>query len=201
VRSTAALGRSRYTSIPSGTDASRMYSWYASSRTTRQSLGTRSRNSASSEARTTVPVGLFGLQTKIIRVRGVIAAAIAARSCLSSVSGTRTEEAAARSASAGYASNERQAYMTSAPGSPTASKSCCATPTEPQPTATCEAGTPNRSAIASVRATAPLSGYRLTERAASAITSTTDGSGPYGHSLEDSLYDFPVALVGVRPGL
>jgi hypothetical protein len=56
-------------------------------------------------------------------------------------------------------------------------------------------------AIASVSASAPLSGYRLIDLAASAITSTTDGSGPYGDSLEDSLYVFPVALTGVRPGL
>ena len=43
--------------------------------------------------RTTVPVGLFGLHTKITRVRGVIASAIAARSCVSSFSGTRTSVA------------------------------------------------------------------------------------------------------------
>ena len=56
-----------------------------------------------------MPVGLFGLQTKISRVRGVIAAAIAARSWVSSRSGTRTDSAAARSARVGYASNERHA--------------------------------------------------------------------------------------------
>ena len=58
---------------------------------------------------TTVPVGLFGLQTKISRVRLVIASAMAARSWVSPRSGTRTEAAAARSARIGYASNDRQA--------------------------------------------------------------------------------------------
>ncbi len=105
-----------------------------------------------------MPVGLFGLQTKISLVRGVIAADIARRSWASSSSGTRTELAAARSARVGYASNERHAYMTSAPGSPIASRSCCVTPTEPHPTATCRGGTLNRSAMASVSAAAPLSG-------------------------------------------
>ena len=50
------------------------------SSTTRQSAGTWSRKASSSAVPTTVPVGLFGLQTKISLVRGVIAAAIAARS-------------------------------------------------------------------------------------------------------------------------
>ena len=47
----------------------------------------------SSCSRTTVPVGLLGLQTRMSRVCGVIAAAIAARSWVSSRSGTRTEVA------------------------------------------------------------------------------------------------------------
>ena len=73
-------------------------------------------------------------------------------------------------------------------------------PTDPHPTATCPAGTPNLSATAWVRASARLSGYRLTERASSAMTSITEGSGPNGDSLDESLYDRPVALTGVRPG-
>jgi hypothetical protein len=105
-----------------------------------------------------VPVGLFGLQTKISRVRGVIASAIAARSWVSPRSGTVTESAAARSARVGYASNERHAYMTSAPGSPIASRSCCVTPTDPHPTATWFTGTLKRSAMAWISACAPLSG-------------------------------------------
>ena len=52
-------------------------------------------------SRTTVPVGLFGLQTKISRVCGVIAAAIASRSWVSSRSGTGTEVAPASSAMIG----------------------------------------------------------------------------------------------------
>jgi len=54
------------------------------------------------------------------------------------------------------------------------------TPTEPQPTAMCSGGTANRAAIASVSATAPLSGYLLTCPAAAAMTLTTEGSGPKG---------------------
>jgi hypothetical protein len=147
-----------------------------------------------------VPVGLFGLQTKTSLVFSVMASAIAGRSWVSPSSGTLTESAAARSARVGYASNERHAYMTSAPGSPIASRSCCVTPTEPHPTATCPVGTPKRSPMASMSATAPLSGYRLTERASAAMTSTTEGSGGCGDSLDDSLCDFPAAAAGVRPG-
>jgi hypothetical protein len=40
----------------------------------------------------------------------------------------------------------------------------------------------------------------LTDRAASAITSTTEGSGAKGDSFDESLCVFPVALTGVRPG-
>ena len=48
--------------------------------TTSTSEGTCSRNSSSSASPTVVPVGLFGVQTSTIRVRWVIAAAIASRS-------------------------------------------------------------------------------------------------------------------------
>ena len=66
--------------------------------TTRQSSGTWSRNVVSSASPTAVPVGLFGVQTKISLVRSVMAAAIAGRSCPKpAVSGTRTEVALARS--------------------------------------------------------------------------------------------------------
>ena len=65
--------------------------------------------SVSSCSRTTVPVGLLGLQTKTSRVCGVITLAIAARSWVSPRRGTVTDVAPARSASVGYASNERQA--------------------------------------------------------------------------------------------
>ncbi|SKZ32315.1 Uncharacterised protein [Mycobacteroides abscessus subsp. abscessus] len=57
-----------------------MYSKYASSRATTTSLGTFARNVRRLSASTMVPVGLFGLQTKIRRVRSVIASAIAGRS-------------------------------------------------------------------------------------------------------------------------
>lgn len=59
------------------------------------------------------PVGLLGLQTKMRRVRSVIASAIASRSCASCsappVSGTRTEAAPEICVMIGYASKERQA--------------------------------------------------------------------------------------------
>ncbi len=61
------------------------------------------------------------------------------------------------------------------------------------------AGTLKRSAMAWISASAPWSGYRLTDRASSAITSTTEGSGAYGDSLDESLCDLPAELAGVRP--
>ena len=83
---------------------------YASSMTTRTSSGTRSRNRSSSALPTAVPVGLFGLQTKISVVLSVIAAAIASRSWTSpSVSGTWTEVAPEICVMIGYASNDRHA--------------------------------------------------------------------------------------------
>ena len=57
-----------------------MYSTYASSSAIRMSDGTASMNRASFSGSTTVLVGLFGLHTKISRVRSVIAASIASRS-------------------------------------------------------------------------------------------------------------------------
>ena len=55
-----------------------------------------------------MPVGLFGLQTRISRVRSVTAAAIAARSWpCSAVLGTRTLVAPLVAAMIGYASKER----------------------------------------------------------------------------------------------
>ena len=67
-------------------------------------------NARSASSPTAVPVGLFGLQTITIFVRGVIAAAIASRSwTCSAVSGTGTALAWPVSVTIGYASNERQA--------------------------------------------------------------------------------------------
>ena len=42
-------------------------------------------------------------------------------------------------------------------------------------------------AMASVSSAAPLSGYLLTSAAASAMTFSTEGSGPNGDSLDESL--------------
>jgi len=87
------------------------------------------------------------------------------------------------------------------PGSAAAASSCWATPTEPQPSAMCVGGTSCRRAIASVSASALLSGYQLTSAAAAAMASATDGSGPNGHSFEASLNDWPAALATRLPGL
>jgi len=62
-------------------------------------------------------------------------------------------------------------------------------------------GTARRSAIASVRAAAPLSGYLLACPAAAAMTPMTDGSGPNGDSFDESLNYLPSPRTGVRPGL
>ena len=81
------------------------------------------------------------------RVRSVIAAAIAGRSWrASSVSGTWTGVAPATTASHGYASNERQAKMTSSPGPEVASTSCARIDTLPAATCTESSSTPKRSA-------------------------------------------------------
>ena len=131
-----------------------------------------------------VPVGLFGVQTSTIRVRGVIAAAIASRSCRSPApSGTCTGTAPASVTRIGYASNDRQANTTSSPGSQVAAMSWPSTPTDPGPSASRSAGTSSRSASAAVRLATAMSGYRFIEPAASRTTSSTDGSGGYGFSL------------------
>nr|WP_240630092.1 hypothetical protein [Specibacter cremeus] len=63
--------------------------------TTAMWWGTRATNRARSPASTIVPVGLFGLQTKMTRVLSVTAAAIARRSWRCPVSGTGTAVAPA----------------------------------------------------------------------------------------------------------
>ncbi len=104
------LWRSEYVSRASGTAGSVTSSRYASSSTTSTSDGTAARNLSSSGFRTAVPVGLFGLHTKIRRVRSVIASAIAVRSCpWPPVFGTLTLVAPAPAAMIGYASKERHA--------------------------------------------------------------------------------------------
>jgi hypothetical protein len=77
--------------------------------------------------------------------------------------------------------------------------------TEPQPVAIRSAATPCRSASFSRRAITPMSGYRWTPVAASAIASTTPGSGPYGTSLLASLMasgrpSSRARSAGLRPG-
>ena len=125
-----------------------------------------------------MPVGLFGVQTSTIRVRGVIAAAIAARSCRSPApSGTCTGTAPASVTRIGYASNDRHANTTSSPGSQVAATSWPSTPTEPGPSASRPAGTSSRCARAAVSADTAMSGYRFIDPAASRTTSSTDGSG------------------------
>ena len=113
----------------------------------RTSAGTASAKASNSACVTIGPVGLFGLQTRIARVRGVTAAAIAGRSWReSSVSGTWIGVAPATTASHGYASNERQAKMSSSPGPDVASASWARIDTLPAATWTERSSTPNRSA-------------------------------------------------------
>ena len=74
---------------PSTASGSVTNSAYASSRMTSTSDGTASTNASNSACVTIGPVGLLGLHTMMARVRSVIAAAIAGRSCrASAVSGT-----------------------------------------------------------------------------------------------------------------
>ncbi len=132
---------------------------YASSTTTRTSAGTASRKRSSSARWIALPVGLLGLQTKISRVFGVIAASIASRSWSSvAVSGTGTGVAPATWTMIGYASKERQAKITSSPGPAVARISDWATPTEPVPVAMCSTGTPKRCASSSVSPETAMSG-------------------------------------------
>ncbi|CAM5500760.1 hypothetical protein SAURM35S_06588 [Streptomyces aurantiogriseus] len=106
-----------------------------------------------------MPVGLLGLQTKISRVRSVIASAIASRSCTSpGVSGTRTAVAPLICVTIGYASKDRQAKITSSPGPAVDWSNCWATPTEPVPVARWEAGTPKRSESSFTRPVHAMSG-------------------------------------------
>ena len=75
-------------------------------------------NASSSAWVTAGPVGLLGVQTRTTRVRGVTASAIASRSWRPSArTGTRTMRAAAAVVAIGYASNDRQAKITSSSGS------------------------------------------------------------------------------------
>jgi hypothetical protein len=55
--------------------------------------------------------------------------------------------------------------------------------------------------MASVSASAWLSGYQLISAAAATMASATEGSGPNGHSFEASLNDRPAALATRWPGL
>nr|CRL78450.1 hypothetical protein CPGR_02264 [Mycolicibacter nonchromogenicus] len=57
-----------------------MYSTYASSMAIRMCGGTAATNRSSASGSTTVDVGLLGLQTKISRVRSVMASSMASRS-------------------------------------------------------------------------------------------------------------------------
>src|SRR5262249_59019725 len=95
---------------------------------------------------------------------------------------------------------DAHAQSPSVPASAAAASTCWATPTEPQPSAMCETGTSCRRAIASVSASARLSGYQLISAAASAMALATEGSGPNGHSFEASLNDWPTAVAALRAG-
>ena len=97
-------------SSPSGTVEAAQNSKYASSITTGMWAGTFSRNARIWLSVTAGPVGLLGVQTRIRRVRSVMAAAMASRSCEPSGRfGTCTLRAPIMPTRIGYASKERQA--------------------------------------------------------------------------------------------
>lgn len=127
--------------------------------TTRTSCGTAATKRSSASASTTVPVGLLGLHTNTRRVRGVIAARIASRSCpWPASSGTATGVAPAIRTSEGYASKDRHAKTTSSPSPATAWMSWAAISTDPAPTVTWAGSTAYRAASASRTAEALMSG-------------------------------------------
>ena len=106
-----------------------------------------------------MPVGLFGVQMKISRVAGVMAAAIAGRSnSWLAVTGTRTATAPVIWVTIGYASNERQPKITSSPSPAVACTSCWHSATDPPPATMCDSGAPVCAARADTNDCAPLSG-------------------------------------------
>ena len=107
VRSTATFGRSPYSSSRRARSVAEVLPVRLVEHD-QQSAGTASRKASSSAAATAVPVGLFGLQTKISRVRSVTAAAIASgRGLPGGAAPARWWRAVA--AMIGYASKERHA--------------------------------------------------------------------------------------------
>ena len=88
-------------------------------------------------------MGLFGVHSSTRRVRSVIAAAIASRSCSpAAVSGTGTGVPPWEPTRIGYASKERQAKTTSSPSPTTARTRSPETATEPVDSAICAGSTP-----------------------------------------------------------
>src|SRR5690606_41823271 len=142
------------------------------------------RRGAGSARPTAVPVGLFGLQPKISRVRSVTAAARASRSCTygagasGPVSGTCTAVALPTCVTIGYASNERHANSTSSCGEEQViCTSSWHSATLPQPIATFATSTPRNRASPARSSPDWLSGYRWDSSAASTIALAAEGSG------------------------
>ncbi len=106
--------------------------------TTRMSEGTAATKRASSSGSTTVEVGLFGLHTKISRVRSVIGREPSrpGRRCGRAAAPAPASAPATRTCS-GYTSKLRQPKITSSPAPQVIWISCWHRLTDPQPTAMC----------------------------------------------------------------
>ncbi len=135
-----------------------------------------------------VPVGLFGLQTKMSCVRGVIAPAIARRSKRrSGVSGVLTSRARITAVLMSYTGNDEQQVSTSSPSSRYDTHSSRITPSAPLPTRIISASTPWCAASAWRSRYAWASGYIFSLGSASRSACRTTGDAPIGFSFDASL--------------
>ena len=169
---------------------SRTNSTYASSSTTSTSLRHRRRGTWPARRRARPGrSGCSGCRPARPWSAAVIAAAIASRSSRpSSPTGTRTPSAPASVIAIGYASNERHGTTTSSPGSHTAVEHV----PEHRDRAAPGHDVLGRDAERRPRSRRPARsrtcpGTGSTSAAASEMASSTDGSGGYGFSFDDSL--------------
>ncbi|CQB86397.1 Uncharacterised protein [Chlamydia trachomatis] len=123
--------------MPSAVPFALLNCTYASSISTKTSLGTASKTFLASSSESCADVGLFGLFKITRRVCSLIASIIASTSCDPSARlGILTLVAPAPVTIIGYASKLLQGYITSSPGPATKSTSCVITSVEPQPSTT-----------------------------------------------------------------
>ena len=158
VRMTTRYRPSRSSAVPSWLPAGR-YSKYASSSTGSTCGGRASRKSISASLSTTPPVGLLGLTTATILVRGPMAPATASRSYEpSGRSATGVQVAPSAMAPWRYEMNDGHPITSSSPGSSSAMHSSLMRLSMPLPTMMRSGSMPWRSPSASRRAQAPGSG-------------------------------------------